>query len=196
MKVRLLSKWSLFSVGVIAMFCSIVIAALENRNNFFSPTQIVVPHSGASRSSLPVRLKVPKINIDATIEYVGLTPQGAMGVPRGPVNVAWYQLGPRPGEEGSAVLAGHEGWKDGIPAVFDDLHLLNKGDEILVQDGKGATTIFIVREKKIYASEGDATNVFNSTDGKAHLNLITCEGVWSLTGKSYANRLVVFADMK
>src|SRR3989338_7815462 len=105
MKVRLLSKWSLFSVGVIAMFCSIVIAALENRNNFFSPTQIVVPHSGASRSSLPVRLKVPKINIDATIEYVGLTPQGAMGVPRGPVNVAWYQLGPRPGEEGSAVLA-------------------------------------------------------------------------------------------
>jgi len=48
-------------------------------------------------------------------------------VPEGPTDVAWFDLGPRPGEAGSAVIAGHEGWRDGIVAAFDDLHELQKG---------------------------------------------------------------------
>jgi hypothetical protein len=32
--------------------------------------------------------------------------------------------------------------------------------------------------------------------GKVHLNLITCGGVWDKVGKSYSNRIVVFADME
>ena len=48
------------------------------------------------------------------VEDVGLTPGGAMDVPKGPSDVAWFDLGPRPGEVGSAVIAGHEGWKDNI----------------------------------------------------------------------------------
>src|ERR1035437_8837175 len=47
---------------------------------------------------LPVRLKIPKIKADAIVEYVGLTPEGRMDVPKGPAEVAWYKLGPRPGE--------------------------------------------------------------------------------------------------
>jgi len=70
---------------------------------------------------LPVRLKIPKINVDSAFEYVGLTPQGAMDVPKGPAEVGWFKLGTRPGEIGSAVVAGHSGWKNGIPAVFDNL---------------------------------------------------------------------------
>jgi len=33
-----------------------------------------------------------------------------------------------------------------------------------------------------------------SSDAKAHLNLITCEGVWDKVSKSYSKRLVVFTD--
>jgi len=155
-----------------------------------------LPIFGMTRSGLPINLKIPKIGVDAAIEYVGLTSESAMEVPEGPVNVGWYKLGPRPGEKGSAVIAGHEGWKNGISAVFDNLHLLSKGDEILVQDEKGVNRTFIVREVEVYAPDGDATNVFSSRDGKVHLNLITCEGAWSFHGKNYANRLVVFADAK
>jgi len=67
---------------------------------------------------------IPSINIDAAIEYVGLTSNGAMAVPKGPNDVGWFELGPRPGDIGSAVIAGHDGWKDGIPAVFDNLSKL------------------------------------------------------------------------
>jgi len=35
-----------------------------------------------------------------------------------------------------------------------------------------------------------------SNDGKAHLNLITCAGVWDEVEKSHSSRLVVFADME
>jgi len=146
------------------------------------------------RLGLPVRIRIPKINVNAVVEYVGLTPDNAMDVPKEPANVAWLDLGPRPGEKGSAVISGHYGWKNGIPAVFDDLHLLQKGDIISIEDTQGMTTTFVVRNTQIYDQYGDASSIFGSNDGKAHLNLITCEGVWDSVKKSYSGRLVVFTD--
>jgi sortase A len=143
---------------------------------------------------LPVRLKIPKINVDAALDYVGITSGGDLGVPKGPTDAAWYDLGPRPGEIGNAVIDGHFGWKNNIPAVFDNLHSLQKGDSIYVLDEKGKTVTFVVRELRTYSQNEDDSGVFVSSDGKAHLNLITCQGTWSETQKSYSTRLVVFAD--
>lgn len=145
-------------------------------------------------SGFPVRLKIPVLNVDSAIEYVGLTPLGDMDVPENPNNVAWYKLGQRPGENGSAVVAGHSGYKDNIPAVFDNLSKLGNGDKLQVEDEKGTIISFVVRESRSYIPEADASGVFSSNDGKAHLNLITCEGVWNMAQKSYSNRLVVFTD--
>jgi LPXTG-site transpeptidase (sortase) family protein len=159
------------------------------------PTSKPVPQNlSQARSGLPVRLAIPAINVDAAIEDVGLTPQGAMGVPTGPTSTAWFDLGPRPGENGSAVIAGHEGWKDDIAAVFDNLYQLKIGDKIYVGNNQNATTTFMVREIQTYGQNGDASDVFSSNDRKAHLNLITCEGTWNAAEKSYSSRLVVFAD--
>lgn len=145
-------------------------------------------------SGLPVRLKIPKISVDAVVESVGLTPQGAMDVPKGPTTVAWFDEGSRPGEIGNAVIAGHFGWKNNIPAIFDDLSQLQKGDKIYTQDENGSTTTFVVRDLKTYGEHDNDANVFDAKDGGAHLNLITCEGVWNAVKKSYSGRLVVFAD--
>ncbi|MDO8556867.1 MAG: class F sortase [Candidatus Jorgensenbacteria bacterium] len=147
-----------------------------------------------ANSGLPVRLKIPKINVDSKLEYVGITPQGAVGAPKDPGNAAWLDLGPRPGEKGNSIIVGHFGWKNGIPAVFDYLYTLRKGDKLYVEDEKGATVTFIVRELRTYGENEDASDVFSSSDGKAHLNLITCEGVWNKVSKSYSERLVVFTD--
>jgi len=143
---------------------------------------------------LPIQLKIPAIKVDATVSSVGLTSDGSVGVPQGPNDVAWFDLGPRPGSEGSSVIDGHSGWKDGIPAVFDNLGKLKKGDKLSIEDDKGKTINFVVRALRTYSPNDNATIVFNSNDGKAHLNLITCAGVWSQTDKSHSERLVVFAD--
>ena len=103
-------------------------------------------------------------------------------------------MGPIPGELGSSIIDGHSGWKNGIPAVFDNLYKLKKGDNIYVEDKNGKVSTFVVRETKMYDSKANPAEVFVSNDGKAHLNLITCAGVWDNTLKSHSSRLVVFTD--
>lgn len=143
---------------------------------------------------LPARLEIPKIKVDAALDYVGVTSKGELGVSPGPANAAWYDQGPRPGQTGNAVIDGHFGYKNHIPAVFDNLHALQKGDKLYIKDIKGLTTIFVVRELRTYGSNDYAPAIFRSSDGKAHLNLITCQGDWNKTQKNYPSRLVVFAD--
>ncbi|MFA5917452.1 MAG: class F sortase [Candidatus Gracilibacteria bacterium] len=146
------------------------------------------------KSGLPIYLKIPKININVNIEHVGLTDKGTMEIPKDFTNVAWFNLGPRPGEKGVAVIDGHFGLKNGISPAFNDLHKLNKGDKLYVEDEKGITTTFIVREIKTYIQSDSTSDVFNSKDEKSHLNLITCQGNRDKVKKSYPNRLVVFTD--
>ncbi len=155
------------------------------------PDAISAEHA---RFGLPVRLIVPKIRVTATVERVGVTSDGAMDVPKNFMNAAWYDLGPRPGEEGSAVIDGHFDRKNGKSAVFNNLHKLRIGDKLYVEDEYGATITFVVRESRRYGKNDDSSDVFSSNDGKQRLNLITCEGVWDRVSKSYSKRLVVFAD--
>lgn len=142
----------------------------------------------------PTLLLIPRIHVNATLESVGLTARGAVDTPKGPASPAWYSLGPRPGAVGNAVIVGHYGWKNNIPAVFDHLAQINIGDRITVLDANGNELVFVVRKLHTYGARDTATEVFLSDDGKAHLNLITCSGVWNKKNKSYSTRLVVFAD--
>jgi sortase A len=145
----------------------------------------------------PIRITIPKINVDAFVTNVGITADGAMDIPERPGDVGWYELGPRPGEIGSAVVAGHYGeWKNGDLGVFNDLHTLRSGDELIVEDENGKEISFVVRDILRYAPDADATDIFHSDDGQSHLQLITCEGDWNKVTQSYSKRLVVFADKK
>lgn len=157
-------------------------------------TAIATPKPQQINVSLPVRLKIPQIKVDAAIEYLGLTDNGEMATTKDPGTVAWYEQGQRPGEVGSAVIAGHFGWKNNLPASFDHLNKLQKGDSIYIVDDKGATISFKVRMLRIFSKTDDAKTVFSSVDGIAHLNLITCEGVWDNASHSYSGRLVAFSD--
>lgn len=149
-----------------------------------------------ANSKLPINIKIPKINVNSNFEYVGLTLNGTVGAPKNPTSAAWFRLSPRPGEMGSSIIVGHFGWKNGISAVFDNLYKLRGGDKLYIEDENGLVVTFVVRELRVYGEDDDASDVFSSYDGKAHLNLITCEGTWNKAKKSYSNRLVVFTDME
>jgi len=145
--------------------------------------------------SVPTQLRIDGINVAATVQPVGLTPNGDMAIDENPEQVAWYKLGPKPGEEGSAVIAGHYGWKNGVPSIFNDLHTLVKGDKITTIGEDERAVTFVVTRSEVYAPNQDATDVFKSDDGKAHLNLITCQGAWNSRQSTYTQRLIVFADL-
>jgi LPXTG-site transpeptidase (sortase) family protein len=150
---------------------------------------------GGIPQGLPVRLKIPIIGVDSTIEDALITPDGRMDVPAGIADVAWFALGPHPGEVGSAVIGGHYGIQNGVPFVFYDLNKLKVGDMLYIIDDKNNTLTFVVRSIKSFDRNADATNVFTSTDGLAHLNLITCEGIWNEVNGNYPQRLVIFSDL-
>ncbi len=195
--------WTLFSIGItfivsITIFLLTLDAPIDNsfaQQNILESMQSI-PVQAQSASGLPIKLSIPKINIVASIIQVGLTKDSTMGVPKTPTDTAWYDQGPRPGDIGSAVIDGHYGWGNGISAVFDNLSDLKPGDVIYVEDDKSQTKTFIVTNSRDFDPLADASTVFTSTDNKAHLNLITCEGIWNKTKKSYSKRLVVFADLK
>lgn len=178
----------------------LVFIALKTVNQYYSLSPLiardVVIEKMQIKPGLPKQLIIPAINVDVAIDYVGLTSDGAMDIKPDPKIVGWYMLGPRPGDEGSSVIAGHYGWLNGKPAIFNDIQKLSKGDELSVIDQKGVSVTFVVREIHKYDPESDAATVFKSNDGKSHLNLITCNGVWENDKQSYSNRLVVFTDRK
>ena len=119
-----------------------------------------------------------------------------MDVPKDILTAARYELGTRPGDVGSAVIDGHFGLQNGIPAIFDLLHTLHEGDEVDIEDASGIKIVFIVREVQLYDAKADATDIFISHDGKAHLNLITCGGIRNPDVRTYSKRIVVFTDIQ
>ena len=149
---------------------------------------------GGTPQGLPVRLKIPVIGVDSAIEDALITKDGRMDVPADSVNVAWFSLGPHPGKEGSAVIGGHFGIKDGVPFVFYKLDELKVGDKVYIVNDENNTLTFVVKSISLFDRNADATNVFTSSDGLAHLNLITCEGVWNKVNNNYPERRVVFTD--
>jgi sortase (surface protein transpeptidase) len=153
-----------------------------------------IPAPRGVPQGLPVRLEIPEIGVDSFVEDAFITPQGAMEVPSGTVDVAWFALGPHPGQLGSAVIGGHFGIENGVPFVFYSLNKLKAGDNIYIIDDEGDTLTFVVSSTALYAANADATTVFTSSDGLAHLNLVTCEGTWNEIAGEYPDRTVVFAN--
>jgi len=164
------------------------------------PISITAPVAKTAKTQIvkkappPQRLTIEGIGVDTPVKQVELTATGDMAIDDSIDSVAWYRLGPEPGEQGSAVIAGHYGWKNGQAAVFNNLHTLKVGDQVVVSDEDGAKTTFAVRELREFNPDADAAEVFRSSDGRAHLNLVTCIGTWNRSAQSYTKRLVVFTD--
>lgn len=200
---RLLKQKSILVILTVAIIsiATIGIFSIKNSNDSLlsnvSTTSKVAPNKiELSNIAHPIRITIPSIKVDASVEDVGITKNGLMDSPKGPDTVGWFHLGTIPGEIGSAVMDGHSGWVNNTPAVFDDLYKVKKGDEIQVENSNGVILTFIVRETKKYSPDADATDVFKSDDNGIHLNLITCTGFWNTILKSRSQRLVVFTDLK
>ncbi len=180
-------------IASVVIVTGIIFSSVAILRTFAEPSSSIAS-SAQTGSGIPIHINIPKANVSATLEQIGLTSEGDLDTPKDATNAGWYKLGTRPGDIGSAVIDGHFSWYNNVSAVFKDLHLLQIGDKISILDSNGATTTFIVQKTQIYDPNSDASSVFTSTDGKAHLNIITCEGTWDKVTQTYSGRLVVFAD--
>lgn len=201
MKIILRSLYAVAFVGYVISVAFFLRHMSQNTVRTITPPKEMTPKVTSlprvkDEPGIPSQLVIADIGVNAPVASAGLTPDGAMDIQKNPDQVTWYKLGPKPGSIGSAVIAGHYGWENGKGSVFNNLHTLKVGDIIVVNDEKGAAISFVVRDTRSYDPAADASAVFLSHDGKAHLNLITCEGVWNSIKQTYSNRLVVFTDRR
>ncbi|MFA6365440.1 MAG: sortase [Candidatus Paceibacterota bacterium] len=156
------------------------------------------PVIAKTNNGLPIRIAIPKINVDAKFQYNGLASDGTMEIPNNVIDVGWFTGSVHPGEKGVAIVTGHVAQiRGGVltkPGVFKNLSELRAGDRLYVTNDKKETITFVVRESHLYDPAADATSVFTSGDNGSHLNLITCEGTWNSVKQSYSQRLVIFTD--
>jgi LPXTG-site transpeptidase (sortase) family protein len=140
----------------------------------------------------PVSISIASLDVaSAPVVHVGVEDNGFMEVP-GADAVGWYRFNPKPGQEGSSVLAAHISY-NGTPGVFRYLSEVDVGDRVVVGFEDGSRSVFEIVEVAQYdKQELPLDRVFAKT-GDPTLTLITCGGDFNRTLRSYEDNFVAYA---
>ncbi len=164
--------------------------------------------------AVPIRLLLPSLAQTFPVIGVGMLANNTMDAPMGPAaspvwqQAFWYRGSAVPGEPSSAVIAAHISDPLGRPGAFARLGELRPGDPVVVHDDRnGLDVAFAVTDTTSYPIErtndpavlraiyGDGPVsgrwATPSTDGRAHLTLVTCDGTFR--NGTHDHRLVVHA---
>ncbi|MDT0203089.1 class F sortase [Nocardioides sp. AE5] len=157
----------------------------------------VVPPTSPSPTSTPAhrdlgpptRLSIPRIDVDTTVEHLGLAEDGSQEVPHSLATVGWWREGATPGGEGNVVLVGHTA--SSADGVFDDLGRLRPGDRFTVTATDGSATYVVTESYEIRNEEfaDHASEIYRIT-GAPGAVLMTCS-TWN--GHTYETTTVVHA---
>ncbi|GHI03380.1 peptidase C60 [Streptomyces cellostaticus] len=145
--------------------------------------------------SVPDRVRIPSIHVDAPIVPVGLDDQGWVGAPppEDPNLAGWFTGAVAPGEKGTAVVVGHVDNKQG-PAVFYGLGALEKGSRVEVPRKDGKTAVFEIYGVEVFAKNSFPGGRVYGSKGTPELRVITCGGGFSKQ-HGYDGNVVVFARL-
>jgi hypothetical protein len=147
------------------------------------------------RAVVPVRLRVPAIGVDTSLEQLDIDRNGELKAPRRAERAGWFRGGPAPGDIGPAVVAGHVDSRTG-PAVFYRLSRLRAGDVVLVDRSDGRLARFRVTSVTRHRKDEFPTRLVYSTTPGRELRLITCGGPYDhRRGTGYRDNVVVTATL-
>jgi LPXTG-site transpeptidase (sortase) family protein len=144
--------------------------------------------------SIPQTLRVPALGLVSSLSSLGLDPDGTVQVPTDDQQPGWFDLGPTPGQVGSAVILGHVDSHAGT-AVFFQLRTLTAGDEIDVTLADGATARFAVTSVATYEKTAFPADQVYGQHGTPQLQLVTCGGVFDSATGSYLSNVVVYSTL-
>ncbi|TFV53457.1 class F sortase [Geodermatophilus sp. DF01-2] len=142
----------------------------------------------------PTWLTVTSLGIDAPLDPVGVAADGQMLLPEDVSRVGWYRFGPAPGEEGSAVLAGHVDDRDQGLGALAALREVEPGSQVVVTDEAGTQTRWRVVSRELIHKQVLPLDRIFSEEGAPRLVLVTCGGPFLAEYGSYRDNVVVVAQ--
>ncbi|WP_371481275.1 class F sortase [Kitasatospora sp. NBC_00315] len=150
----------------------------------------VVPPLGPS---VPTRIRIPAVRLDAPVTGLGLDGAGHLQPPPDDDrNLAgWYRGAVTPGQRGTAILAGHVDTRSG-PAVFYSLGALHRGDRIEITRADGSIAGFQIYAIEVYDKQHFPDDRVYGQAGDAQLRVITCGGGFS-RADGYEGNVVAYA---
>lgn len=143
---------------------------------------------------VPVWIAIPRIGVASPLQPLGQERDGTVAVPKDWNVAGWYELGPRPGDPGSAVILGHVDSKTG-PAVFYRLRELRPGDQIVITRADRSQVRFVVQRSATYPKQHFPTDDVYYPTLKPELRLVTCGGEFDFSTGHYRSNVIVFASM-
>ncbi|MDI3407449.1 sortase domain-containing protein [Streptomyces cavernicola] len=157
-----------------------------------------VPGELSDPATVPRRVRVPAIGVDAELLPLGLDARGAIEVPafEDAMKAGWFTPGSRPGKPGPTVLVGHRdapakaprrGYR---PAVFARLDRLAPGDRVETTSGDGRRVRFRVTAVDTYRTTAFPTRKVYGPVPDSQLRLITCGGALDAAGHWDSNVVV------
>lgn len=158
-----------------------------------SPAPTTAP---ALSRSVPTRLKIPAIAVNAPFTPLSIGASGRLDAP--PPNdrnlVGWFKGGVTPGERGAAIVAGHVDTMTG-PAVFLQLRFLRPGSTVAITRTDGTVATFKVDTVETFSKAKFPDKRVYADTPDAQLRLITCGGTYDKKAKDYEDNVVVFAHL-
>jgi hypothetical protein len=141
----------------------------------------------------PVRLRLPRLAINAQVLPVSVSADGLLGVPDNPRQLGWWSASGRPGmPSASVVIDGHvDSATRGLGALFL-LQQAQPGDEVLLMSADGEATRYTVVGRRSYAKASLPVAEVFAHDAGPRLVLITCGGPFDQATRHYADNIVVY----
>ncbi|CAL9658983.1 class F sortase [Streptomyces sp. enrichment culture] len=145
--------------------------------------------------SVPDRVTIPAIQVDAPVMGVGLDADGWVDAPppEDPNLAGWFTGAVSPGEKGTAVVVGHVDNQQG-PAVFYGLGALKKGNKVEVHRQDGKTAVFEIYGIEVFEKDNFPGDRVYGSKGSPELRVITCGGGFSKQN-GYDGNVVTFARL-
>lgn len=159
-----------------------------------TPTTLPTATPLSTARSVPVLLRIPALGLSVSLGSLGVTIYGTAQVPDNTVQPGWFDLGPTPGQIGSAVILGHVDSAAGV-GVFFSLRTLAAGDQVFVVLADGDTVQFAVDSVAMYDKTAFPSERVYSSDGSSALQLVTCGGVFDHQTGSYLSNVVVYTSL-
>jgi len=145
-----------------------------------------------ARAAAPRWIRIPAIAVSARVVALGLNPDRTLEVPRRWADAGWYTGGPRPGQRGPAVIAGHVDSMSG-PAVFYRLGELRRGALVRIRRADGSTVTYGVEGVERWSKNRFPTGRVYGRTARSTLRLITCGGAFDKATGHYLDNVIVYA---
>ncbi|HEX8917170.1 MAG TPA: class F sortase, partial [Chloroflexota bacterium] len=142
----------------------------------------------------PKQISIPRLKVQASVESLAFRNPADLSAPYKWSDVAWYDLGPRPGDQGIATVFGHLD-STCCPAVFWNLGTLVPGDVVRVAYPGNRTISFRVMWKQTYVNNALPVRWMFSRSAQRGMTLVTCAGTFHHDGTGYDHKLLVYTRM-